>query len=74
MQTERLKVVGMTNWGCATVVADALKEMGGVRGVTMSITAGCATVNYDETMTSPEKLKLAVCGAGYNVEISEPLN
>jgi copper chaperone CopZ len=73
-KTERFKVTGMTSVGCANVVARALREMGGVRGVTVSFTARDAQVEYDAALTSPDKLKLAVSGAGYGMEPTDSLN
>jgi copper chaperone len=67
MQTERLKVTGMTCGGCVTTVTRALKGMGGVGEVKVSLSGGDTTVQYDERLTSPEKLKLTITGAGYGV-------
>jgi copper chaperone len=67
MQTEHLKVTGMTCGGCVTTVTRALKGMGGVGDVKVSLPGGDATVQYDERLTSPEKLKLTITGAGYGV-------
>ncbi len=67
MQTERLKVTGMTSGGCASMVARALKDMGGIRAVDVSFAGGDATVQYDERLTSPHQIKLAISGAGYGV-------
>jgi copper chaperone len=67
MQTEHVKVTGMTCGGCATTVTRALKAIAGVGDVNVSLSAGEATVQYDEKMTSPGKLTAAVKGAGYGV-------
>lgn len=68
MATELLKVSGMTCDGCAGSVARALKVLNGVGDVAVSLSAGEATVQYDEHLTSPEQLKAAVTGAGYGVK------
>jgi copper chaperone CopZ len=68
MKTEILKVAGMTCGGCASNVTHALKAVSGVREVEVSLSAGEATVQYDERVTSTEQLKLAVKGAGYGVD------
>jgi copper chaperone len=65
MQTEHLKVTGMTCSGCTSTVTQALKAVTGVDDVNVSLPAGEATVQYDERQTSPEQLKSAVKGAGY---------
>ncbi len=67
MQTELLKVTGMTCGGCISNVTKALKGVNGVSDVNVSLAAGEATVKYDERLTSPEQLKLAVKDAGYGV-------
>ena len=70
MQTETLKVTGMTCGGCTSNVTHALKAITGVGNVTVSLSAGEATVQYDERLTSPDQLKSAVKGAGYGVDIT----
>jgi copper chaperone len=67
MQTEHLKVTGMTCGGCTSTVTNALKAITGVGDVNVSLSAGEASVQYDERLTSPEQLKSAVKGAGYGV-------
>ena len=68
MQTEIVKVTGMTCGGCTSKVTQALKMVSGVSDVKVSLAAGEATVQFDERLTSPEKLKSAVKGAGYGVD------
>jgi copper chaperone CopZ len=68
MQTELLKVSGMTCGGCVSKVTNALKTVSGVGDVKVSLSAGKATVQFDERRTSPDKLKSAVTGAGYAVQ------
>lgn len=68
MQTELLKVSGMTCGSCISTVTHALKALAGVGDVSVSLSAGEAKVQYDETLTSPDKLKSAVKGAGYGVD------
>jgi len=68
MQTELLKVTGMTCGGCTSNVTRELKAITGVGDVKVSLSAGEATVQYDERLTSPDQLKSAVKGAGYGVD------
>ena len=68
MQTELLKVTGMTCGGCISNVTKALKGVNGVSDVNVSLAAGEATVKYDERLTSPDQLKSAVKDAGYSVD------
>ena len=70
MQAEIIKVTGMTCGGCTANVTKALKTINGVNDVTVSLSDGKATVQYDEKLTSPEQLKSAVIGAGYGVDTS----
>lgn len=67
MQTELMKIAGMSCGGCTSKVTNALKAMPGVSDVNVSLSAGEATVQYDEQQTSPEQLKAAVMDAGYSV-------
>ena len=71
MQTETLKVTGMTCGGCTSNVTQALKAIPGVGDVNVSLSAGEATVQYDERLTSPDQLKSAVKGAGYGVNTAD---
>lgn len=68
MRTELLKVAGMTCSGCISTVTHALKAIAGVGEVKVSLSAGEASVQYDERRTSPDQLKSAVKGAGYGVD------
>ena len=70
MQTELLKVTGMTCGGCTSNVTQALKAIPGVDDVKVSLSAGEATVQYDEKLTSSEQLKSAVKDAGYGVDVT----
>lgn len=71
MQTELLKIAGMSCGGCTGKVTDALKAVPGVGEVNVSLSAGEATVQYDEQLTSPEQLKAAVKDAGYRVDTAD---
>lgn len=68
MQNELLKISGMTCEGCAGSVSRALKALNGVKDVVVSVSAGEATVNYDEHLTTSAQLEAAVTGAGYGVK------
>ena len=67
MQTEHLRVTGMTCGGCTSKVTHALEAISGVIDVEVSLTAGEATVQYDERRTSPDRLKVAIAEAGYGI-------
>ena len=60
----------MTCGGGTSKVTHALKAISGVGDVKVSLGAGEATVQYDERLTSPDRLKSAVKGAGYGVDMT----
>lgn len=68
MKTEVLKITGMTCGGCTSSVTKALKAISGVGDVTVSLSTGEATVQFDEGRSSPDQLKAAVQSAGYGVD------
>ena len=70
MQTETLKVTGMTCDGCTSKVAHALNAIAGVHEVVVSLAAGEAAVRYDEHLTATDQLKSAMKGAGYGVDLA----
>ena len=65
MQTERLKVTGMTCSGCTSKVSQALNGINGVSDVDVSLAAGEATVKFDEWLTSPDQLKSTIESVGH---------
>ena len=67
MQTESLKVTGMTCDGCTAKVAKALKALGGVKEAVVSLSSASAMVRFDERLTSSAQLKSAVEQAGYGL-------
>ena len=72
MQTETFHVTGMTCGGCTSKVTRALNAVPGVGHVKVELSAGEATVQYDERLTSPPQLKSAVKNAGYGVDSTNP--
>lgn len=70
MQTEVLKITGMTCGGCVSSVTKALKAVPGVSDAKVSLPTGEATVQFDPGVTSPDRLKSAVLQAGYGVNAS----
>lgn len=67
MQTELLKVTGMTCGGCSSKVSKALTAVHGVTKVDVSLAAGEAAIQYDERLTSQQALQSAVTGAGFGL-------
>lgn len=70
MQTEQIKVTGMTCGGCSSNVTKALRAVKGVDNIIVSLSGANATVQYDEKLTSPEQLHSAIKEAGYGVDAS----
>ena len=70
MQTEAMNVTGMTCGGCVSKVTKALTAVSGVGHVDVSL-PGKASVEFDEKLTSRERLLSAVIGAGYGVATGE---
>ena len=71
MKTEHLKIASMSCGGCTSKVTNALRVVSGVSDVNVSLSAGEATVHYDEQLTSAEQLKAVVKEAGYRVDITD---
>jgi copper chaperone len=67
MQTEILKVTGMSCGGCASNVTRALVAVDGVHEVQVALSANEVTVHFDEKFTSLDQLKQAVVEAGYGI-------
>lgn len=68
MATAVLKVQGMTCGHCVKSVTQALENTDGVRRAQVDLQAGRATVEYDETRTSPVALAGVVTEEGYTAE------
>jgi copper chaperone CopZ len=68
MKTETLKITGMTREDCTKKIAHKLKSIHGVHDIAVSLKNHEATVHYDEQLTSPAKLKLAIHEAGYDID------
>ena len=68
MQTEILKVTGMSCGGCVGTIEAALTAVPGVSSATVSLANHEATVQFSEGQTSHEQLQSAIEKAGYGVE------
>jgi copper chaperone CopZ len=60
----------MTCGGCTSKVANALNAVPGVDDVSVSLSAGEATVHYKEGFTTPNQLRAAVQAAGYGAGVN----
>lgn len=70
MQTARLMITGMDHEGCADTLNDILQAIDGVDTVCVSLARSDATVQFDESVASRERLLDAVQQAGYLGEMS----
>lgn len=68
MQTEILKVTGMTCGGCASKVTAALKSIAGVTDVNVSLSDGEVQVQFNEHETNLPQLQSALERAGYGLK------
>lgn len=68
MATTTLKVSGMTCGHCVMTVTEALENVDGVDKADVDLQHGRATVEFDETRTTPGALAQAVTEEGYAAE------
>ena len=64
---ETLKVQGMSCNHCKMAVEKALKNLSGVTGAEVDLTAGLVRVTYDPGAANREKIEAAIDHAGYKV-------
>ena len=67
MQTQVIKVNGMTCMGCVNSVKNVLEKIPGVSSANVSLEQKQVTVEYDAATTSAEQFKDAIRGAGFEV-------
>ena len=68
MQTETIKVTGMTCGGCVNSVTLTLTNVKGVQEVNVNLPEELVIVKYDEKFTDLMHLKATIQTAGYGVE------
>ena len=62
-----IPVHGMTCEGCENAVKKSISSLEGIGEVTASHTDSIATVKYDKTAVTKEKIELKIAEAGYTV-------
>lgn len=67
MQTEVIKIKGMTCMGCVNSVKGVLEKIPGVDSADVSLEQKQVTIQYDAATTQPSQLKDAIEGAGFEV-------
>jgi len=63
MQTARLTITGMNHEGCADALTEILENIKGVETVCVSLARNDATLQFDETVATQERLLDAVIDA-----------
>ena len=69
MQTAILNINGMTCMGCVTSIEKVLEKIAGVSDSDISLKKKQAKIQYDPERTSINKLKEAIVGAGFEINI-----
>lgn len=68
MQSEILKVTGMTCGGCTSKIESALKAVPGVANAKVSLANHEVSVQFNEMQTSHKLLQSAIEKAGYGMQ------
>jgi len=71
LKKKTLKIIGMSCASCARTIEKALGSLKGVQRANVNFATGKGSVEYDEKITGPEKLKKAVSDAGYDTVSEE---
>jgi copper chaperone len=69
MQTEIIKIEGMTCMGCVTSVKNVLEKIPGVDSVEVSLDQKRATIHYEEASANTDQFRKAIGDAGFEVAI-----
>lgn len=64
-----LRISGMDCGACAVRIVRALQGLPGLREVSVSDTAGCARLTYDETAVDLGEIARSVARAGFDVPV-----
>jgi copper chaperone CopZ len=73
MQTETLKVTGMTSEESAKAAARALASVKGVQSVNVLVAEGSAVVEYDEQRTASQELMAVLAKAGFSGDVQKEM-
>ena len=74
MEKKTFAVLGMMCAGCAANVERRLSQTEGVTSAAVNLPARTAMIEYDEAVTSPEKMKEALSAIGYDMVVEEDRN
>lgn len=69
MKKEIFNIIGMHCASCSLTIERALKKVTGVKNSDVNYGTEQATIEYDESLTNPEKLAAAVKSIGYTLAL-----
>ncbi len=69
MQTEVIRIKGMTCMGCVNSVKNVLEKIPGVDSADVSLEQKQVSIQYDDATTNADQFKDAIMGAGFEVVI-----
>ncbi len=67
MNTLTLNVSGMSCMGCVNSVKNLVGALPGIGGVRVDLASGRVEVSHDPAQASPEAIRAAIEGGGYQV-------
>jgi len=67
MQTEIIKINGMTCMGCVNSVKNVLEKIPGVTSADVSLEQKQVSITYDPATAHTDQLKEAIEGAGFEI-------
>jgi len=74
MEKKTFAVLGMMCAGCAANVEKRLNQTEGVATAAVNLPARTAMIEYDEQVTTPQKMKEALAAIGYDMVVEEDRN
>jgi Cu+-exporting ATPase len=72
-QVLELTITGMHCPSCAALIEETLCADDGVAGATVDLDGASATVTFDPSVVSPDRLCALVAEAGYQASAVEPI-
>jgi copper chaperone len=69
MQTEIIKIEGMTCMGCVNSVKNVLEKIPGVDSAEVSLDQKQATIQYDDASANTAQFRKAIEDAGFEVAV-----
>ena len=70
-QTRIINIEGMTCGGCVQSVYNATADIDGLETMTIELADNQATVTFDDSLTSAEKIAEAIDDAGFDATVAQ---